>query len=367
MPRNIRAAVSAGKGTPPVIETLTLDDPLPDELVIEVKAAAICHTDLGISAWSETPRVYGHEGAGVVVEVGSDVSRFKVGDRVLATFGSCGHCPNCKGEHPAYCFDNIALNIDGARSRPALKRLDGTEIGGAFFQQSSFATYALVTERNAVAIPDDLDFITAAPLGCGIQTGAGAVINNFSAKAGRPLLVIGCGAVGLAAVMAGKIAGCSPIIASDLHADRLALAKQFGATVILAGDDPNFTGNVVTASKGGVSYALDSAGTQSTFETAIACLHPGGNLGILTIPGAFDEPVKHPGGVPFMTTTMTGVIEGDSIPDVFIPWLIEQNRAGKMPYDELITTYPFEDIAAAFEAQGSGSVIKPVLTFGSTA
>lgn len=363
VPREIQAAVSAGKGAPPVIEPLLLDDPLPDELVIAVQAAAICHTDIGISEWSETPRVFGHEGAGIVSEIGSAVSRFKTGDRIVATFGSCGQCRNCNDSHPAYCFDNIALNIEGQRSRPALTRLDGTEIGGSFFQQSSFATHALVTERNVVAIPDDMDFATAAPLGCGIQTGAGAVINNFAAEAGRPLLVIGCGAVGLAAIMAGKIAGCSPIIASDINADRLDYAEKYGADVLVRGDDPHFVAKVREASPGGVSYALDAAGSQTTFESGIACLHPGGNFGVLTIPGGFEEPVSHPGGLSFMTTTMTGIIEGDSVPDSFIPWMIEQHRAGKLPYDELITRYPFEEIATAFEAQRSGKAIKPVLIF----
>ncbi|MEM8917430.1 MAG: NAD(P)-dependent alcohol dehydrogenase [Pseudomonadota bacterium] len=365
VPREILAAVSPGMGALPELETLCLDDPLPDELVIAVRAAAICHTDIGISEWAETPRVYGHEGAGIVVETGSGVTGFRVGDRVAATFGLCGKCRNCTDNHPAYCFENIALNIEGRRSRPALTRPDGTEIGGAFFQQSSFATHALVTERNIVRIPDDLDFVTAAPLGCGIQTGAGAVINNFAAKPGRPLLVIGCGAVGLAAVMAGKIAGCAPIIASDLRPDRLDLAAKYGADVTVSGKEPAFVDKVLEASQGGVSYALDSAGTQQTFEAAIACLHPGGNLGILTLPGGFEDPVPHPGGLPFMTTSMTGIIEGDSVPDRFIPWLIAQHRAGKMPYDEFITTFPFEEIASAFEAQKKGDAIKPVLTFGS--
>lgn len=365
MPREIQAAVCTGQGAPPAIETLFLDNPLAEEMVIEVKAAAICHTDLGISEWSETPRVFGHEGAGVVVAVGDQVTKFKPGDRVVATFGYCGKCRNCSDEHPAYCFDNIALNIEGQRDRPAMWRPDGTEIGGAFFQQSSFATHALVTERNAVLIPDDMNFVTAAPLGCGIQTGAGAIINNFKAEAGRPILVIGCGAVGLAAIMAAKIVGCAPIIASDLQIGRMELAKKFGAHVLLPGDAPNFVEQVLKASDGGVSYALDSAGIQTTFEAAISCLHPGGNLGVLTLPGGFEDPVTHPGGLSFMTTTMTGIIEGDSIPDDFIPWMMEQHRNGQMPYDELITQFPFADIAKAFEAQRSGAAIKPVLTFES--
>ncbi|MEP3225569.1 MAG: NAD(P)-dependent alcohol dehydrogenase [Parasphingorhabdus sp.] len=363
MPKSIRAAVCAGHGAAPVIETLLLDDPLPDEMIITVKAAAICHTDLGISEWSDSPRVFGHEGAGIVLQTGSAIEKFQVGDRVAATFGFCGQCRNCKDAHPAYCFDNINLNIEGQRARPALSRPDGEIIGGAFFQQSTFASHALVTERNAIAIPETLDFVTAAPLGCGIQTGAGAIINNFSATAGRPLLVIGCGAVGLSAIMAAKIIGCAPIIASDIHSHRTALATQYGADMIVDSADIEFAAKIIAATNGGVSYALDTAGSQQTFETAMACLHPGGNLGILTIPGAFEDSVPHPGGLPFMTTTMTGIIEGDSVPDQFIPWLIEQHQQGRLPYDELITTFPFEDIANAFDAQRSGAAIKPVLTF----
>lgn len=363
MGRNIKAAVSPGQGAPPVIQDVVLCDPAPDELVIEVKAAGICHTDIGISGWAEAPGVYGHEGAGIVVECGRDVTRFKPGDRIVATFGYCGQCRNCADEHPAYCFDNIALNIEGKRgSGPALCMPDGTPVGGSFFQQSSFATHALVTQRNAVKIPDELDFVTAAPLGCGIQTGAGAVINNFAAQAGRALLVIGCGAVGLSAIMAGKIAGCAPIIAIDVVAERLDIARTMGADHVLAGDDERLAEKIAQLS-GGISYALDTAGRQETFELALASLHPGGSLGVLTIPGAFDQPVPHPGGIAFMTTNMLGIIEGDSVPDVFIPWLIEQHGAGALPYDKMIQTYPFEDIADALKAQELGKVIKAVLVF----
>jgi len=365
VPREILAAVCAGKGAPPVIEPVWLDDPLPHEMVIELGAAGICHTDLGIVGWLEHPAVLGHEGAGTVVEVGSDVTGFKPGDRVVATFGSCGTCRSCRNDHPAYCADHVELNITGARGgdRPAIKRIDGTEIAGGFFQQSSFATHALVTDRNAVHIPDTLDFVTAAPLGCGIQTGAGAVINNFAAKPGQPLLVIGCGAVGLSAIMAGKISGCSPIIATDLYDSRLEMAGKLGADATYRGDSDGLLNRIRSRSSGGVTYALDTAGAQQTFELAIASLHPGGAMGVLTLPGGFEEPVRHPGGMSFMNTSMIGIIEGDSIPDKFIPWLVEQNAAGTLPYEEMIKTYPFADIAEAFADFSAGKVIKPVLTF----
>ncbi|XUU60527.1 NAD(P)-dependent alcohol dehydrogenase [Erythrobacter sp. HA6-11] len=365
MPRSIQAAVCDGQGAPPRIETLMLDDPAADEVIIKVEAAGICHTDLGISQWSETPRVFGHEGAGTVVETGSAVTKFEKGDRVVATFGFCGACPNCEGGRPAYCFDGIALNIEGQRAanRPSLKREDGSEVGGAFFQQSCFATYALATERNLVRIPDGLDMVTAAPLGCGIQTGAGAVFNQIGALPDRPLLVVGAGAVGAAAIMAGKIIGCDPIIAIELNAERRTLARQLGASHVIDGSNEDWVEAVQALTHGGVTAALDTAGTQATFEACIAALHSGGTLGVLTLPGEFDAPISHPGGLDFMTKSIVGIIEGDAVPSKFLPLLTAYLASGDMPIDRLIKTYRFEDIAEAFADAASGKVIKPVLTF----
>lgn len=367
MPRPIRAAVCAGGGAPPAIEQLLLDDPAPDELVIAVGAAGICHTDLGIAQWSDAPRVFGHEGAGTVVAVGAGVKRFSVGDRVVATFGFCGSCATCSAGRPAYCMDGIALNIEGKRQcgRPSLSRPDGSAVGGAFFQQSCFATHALATERNLVKLPDDVDFVTAAPLGCGVQTGAGAVFNQLGLSKGDPVAIIGCGAVGLSAVMAAKIVGCDPIMAIDLEKARLDLAMEFGATATLDGAAQDLTAQIRRATEGGAAAVLDTAGSQETFETAVLALRPGGTLGVLTLPGDFGAPISHPGGIPFLTTRIVGIIEGDAVPGETIPQLLRYHRDGCLPYDRLIETCAFEDIAEAFETARERRVIKPVLTFGS--
>ncbi len=365
MPREILAAISEG-GEPPRIAPAILDDPLPGEMVIRLGAAGMCHTDIGIARWRREKAVFGHEGAGAVVAVGEGVTAFAPGDRVTATFGSCGTCPNCLHDRPAYCFDHVAQNFDGVRpaSRPAITLPDGTAIKSEFFRQSAFATHALVTERNCVKLPDDFSFVKAAPLGCGIQTGAGAVVNNFAAQPGRALLVIGCGAVGLSAVMAGAIVGCDPIIAVDLLADRRDMALKLGAHYALDGADRALVLAIRALAQGGVSYALDCAGTQSTYEAALGALHPGGLCGIVTLPGDFGAPVMHPGGMTFLNTSTIGIIEGDSVPARFIPWLIEQHRAGRLPYDKLIRQYAFEDIAQAFDDLANGRTFKPVLVFG---
>ncbi|MEQ8410812.1 MAG: NAD(P)-dependent alcohol dehydrogenase [Erythrobacter sp.] len=363
MPRAIMAAISPGGGAPPVIEELVLADPLPDEVVLRIEAAGICHTDLGVGAWSTEERVLGHEGAGTVVATGKAVTRLKKGDRVAATFGYCGTCPNCTGGRPAYCFDGIALNLEGARAEPPLTRPDGSGVQGAFFQQSCFATHALATERNCVKLPDWLDAHVAAPFGCGIQTGAGAVFNQLGAAVGRPLLVIGAGAVGCAAIMAGRIMGCDPVIVVEPVAARRDLALSLGASHAFDGLEADWAGRVVELTQGGATAALDTAGKQATFEAALAALHSGGTLGVLTLPGAFEEPVAHPGGVDFLTKRIVGVIEGDSLPATFLPRLFAYHGAGDLPVDNLIRTYPFAEIARAFADAASGAVIKPVLTF----
>ena len=365
MPRPIRAAVSPGLGKPPVIEDLILADPEPDEVVLRIEAAGICHTDLEVARWTPTPRVLGHEGAGVVVATGAAVTGLSPGDRVVATCGFCGECPNCKGDQPAYCFDGPALNFEGKRgtNTPALTRPDGTAIEGAFFQQSSFATHALATMRNCVKVPDGFPLPVAAPLGCGIQTGAGAVANQLAARKGRPLLVIGAGAVGLAAIMAGRIIGCDPIMCVELDASRRDMATSVGATHTLDGANPDWPEQVLMLTHGGATAALDSAGPQATFRGSLAALHAGGRLGVLTLPGAFEDPIDHPGGMDFMPKTIVGVVEGDAVPKTFLPTLMKQHLAGDLPVDRLITPYRFADIAKAFEDAGNGSVIKPVLTF----
>jgi len=242
-------------------------------------------------------------------------------------------------------------------------RPDGSAIGAAFFQQSCFATYALVRATNCVRLADDIPPEIAAPLGCSIQTGAGAVFQQLGAKAGRALIVIGAGAVGLAAVMAGRIMGCCPIVVVEPQAGRRELALELGAAHGLDGAAEDWPQAIRELTGGGASAALDTAGLQETFEGALGALHPGGTLGVLTLPGEFDEPVRHPGGMDFLAKSIVGVVEGDGIPAEILPRLIEHYRSGDLPLASLIKTYRFADIAAAFDDAATGASIKPVLTF----
>lgn len=365
MTRSIQAAVFTPESGPHCeLKTVELADPGPGELIIRVRACGICHTDIGTADFLPRPSVLGHEAAGEVLEVGKGVRGFAPGDRVVATFSSCGTCPACRTDAPAYCLTHISRNFNGRRPNGAGSFTgDSQDIFGAFFQQSSFADHALVQSDNVVKIPDDLSYELAAPLGCGIQTGAGAVLNSLNAQAGQSIVIFGVGAVGLSAVMAAKARGCKPIIAVDLNADRLELAKSLGATNTMMGDADDLVNQVKTWTAGGADFSLECSGAPVSYQNAINCLRPGGTCGTLAYPGNFGEPVQHPGGFAFMDTRTMGIVEGDSVPNVFIPELIDMFRAGDLPYDQLITTFAFDDINEALDAMHEQRVIKPVLLF----
>ncbi|MGH8732204.1 MAG: alcohol dehydrogenase catalytic domain-containing protein, partial [Burkholderiales bacterium] len=221
----ITAALVPEKGAPFRLEALELADPGPDELMVRVAACGVCQTDVhgrddyfGIPF----PCVFGHEGAGTVERVGAAVTKVRPGDRVIMTSPSCGACAACARGLPGYCAQSRRIKFGG-------KLRDGrapfrSGVSGAFFQQSAFATHALATEANVVKVPDDLPLEQAAAFPCGVNTGAGAVFNVLKPQPGSSIAIFGAGAVGLAAVMAARIAGCTTISVVDPHANRLELA-----------------------------------------------------------------------------------------------------------------------------------------------
>ncbi len=363
----IRAAVCYGAQSPFTIEEATLGAPRAGEVLVRIVGAGICHTDMAARDQQvpvPLPMVLGHEGSGVVEAVGPGVTEVAPGDAVILTFASCGTCPNCSDDAPAYCYQFGLYNFSGMRpdGSKAVTSPAGV-LHSHFFGQSSFATHALASERNVVKVPASAAHVPLAllgPLGCGLQTGAGAVLNSMAVKAGRALLVIGAGAVGLSAVMAGKIAGATPIIAVDLHENRLDLARELGATHTVQGG-----GDLVAALRDicpdGLNYAFDTTGIAALIELAFGLLAPRGILGLV---GASDhEAMLHFNELSLMGggKRVMGILEGDSDPKVFIPQLIEHHIAGRFPFEKLVETFAFEDINAAFACGESGRVIKPVL------
>ena len=363
--RTGQAALVESPGAPFVVRDVDVEAPRAGEVLVRLRAAGLCHTDLASSGrWPErlSPMVFGHEGAGVVEEAGPSVHGLVPGDAVVLTFDSCGRCLPCQDGQPAYCVKSLALNSSGTRrdgSTPLSR--GGAPVYGCFFGQSSFATYAVANERNTVKIPSDLPFSTAAPLGCGFQTGAGAILNVLRPKPGEALVVVGVGGVGMSALLAAVSAGCSPVVAVDPVADRRELAAELGAAATL---DPAGVDDVAAALRdltgGGARHAVDTSARPEMIRAAAAALRPLGTLALLGVGGTLSLPAMPLilGGV-----TVRGVTEGDSNPHQFIPQLVELHRQGRFPVERLVTEFDFADIEKAAAAMREGAVVKPVLVF----
>ncbi|MBR1221568.1 NAD(P)-dependent alcohol dehydrogenase [Bradyrhizobium sp. U87765 SZCCT0131] len=374
----INAAVVRDKGGPFLIEALELDDPVNDEIRVRMVASGICHTDLMISNQAypmPLPAVLGHEGAGVVEAVGPAVTTIRPGDHVLLSFAACGACPSCAAGQASYCWHHMEMNFSGRRysgsnwdvpspiRQPSSLPAGGfacEPISGAFFHQSSFASQAIATEANAVVVDRDLPLDILAPLGCGLQTGAGAVLNTLRPEPGSSIAVTGAGAVGLAAIMAAAVAGCAVIVAVDINRERLALAREVGATHTLDPRDGDLVARVRGLVDGGVRYTLETTANPAIFRAAVDMLQVRGVCGLiggakLGIEVAFD--MTHI----LFGRTIRGILQGDSVPKQFIPELIALYRGGRFPIDRLIRHYPLSRINEAVADMKSGMTIKPVL------
>jgi aryl-alcohol dehydrogenase len=361
-----KAAVARAPRAPLSIETLELANPGRGELLVRIVACGVCHTDIAMRDQVypvPQPIVLGHEGAGIVEEVGQQTSGFSVGDHVVLSFGCCGTCGACKAGAKTYCDSFFDLNFAGKRQDGTTSLHSATEpIHSHFFGQSSFAPYAIVRAANAVKVSKDTPLDRLAPLGCGIMTGAGAVMNALKVGEGDSLLVCGVGTVGLSAVMAANGSGASTIIAVDIHPKRLELALELGATHVVNpfGEEP-ISGAVHTIVSGGVLFALDTTARVDVVEQAALSLSAGGTCGLV---GAFrpTDKLSLP-AAEIMTRgkRIRGIVEGDADPAAFIPELIECNRVGRFPYERLLKFYDFENINAAISDSEEGKAVKPVI------
>jgi aryl-alcohol dehydrogenase len=351
----IRAAVLRKKGGPLKIESLELEGPREDEVLVRLVASGICHTDIDFCAgWvaADDAVVLGHEGAGVVERAGKSVKGVRRGDHVVLSYQSCGRCRQCRGGHPAHCQHFYEANF-------GFQRLDGSNalqrsgVRGHFFGQSSFATHTLATERNLVRVSKNLPLEVLSPLGCGLQTGAGTVLNSLKVPAGAGIAVFGTGAVGLAAVMAARLIGAGPIIGVDIKPKRLKLALELGATHKIDNRRQDVADRIAQITGGGVDYVVETTASPEMHRLAIEVLNPRGVVALLTGETGTDS-------LPEGRKTL-GIIQGDAVPQHFIPKLIELYQAGRFPFDRLLKFYEFGDINRAIADAQRGGTIKPVL------
>lgn len=341
------------EGGPLRIETLELEGPREDEVLVRLSGSGICHTDIGfVDGGAREPVVLGHEGAGVVEEAGEKVKGIAPGDHVVLSYLSCGACGPCKKRRPFDCERLFEANF-------GFSRLDGSNgywrsgVQGHFFGQSSFATMCLATTRNIVKVGKELPLELLAALGCGLQTGAGTVMNVFKLKKGQSMAIFGTGAVGLAAVMAGRVNGADPIIGVDIVPKRLKLALELGAAYAIDSRAGDTVSRIKAITGNGIDFVLDTTGDLEMSRVSREVLNTGGTTADVT--GIASERTL-PGG-----RKAVSIIQGNSVPQSFIPKLIRLYKEGLFPFDRLVEFYDFKEINKAIAASRSGRVVKPVL------
>ena len=360
----IKAAVVREKSGPFVLEEIELDDPRDDEILVRIVASGLCHTDLVVRDQylpSPLPAVLGHEGAGVVEKVGSRVKKVVPGDHVVSSYLSCGSCSSCLSGLPAYCLSWFPLQFSGSRTDGSTTmRKRGQSIHGSFFGQSSFASHALMTERNVVKVNMDVPLEKLAPLGCGVQTGAGGVMKSLKVAPGSSIAVFGMGSVGLSAVMAAKAVGSTTIIAVDVNAGRLKVAKKLGATHLVNSKKVKPVEEIQKITGNGAQYSLECTGIPDVLSQGLDCLALTGVCGLIGV-APFGSKVSLDCQNILNGRTVRGIVEGDSIPDIFIPQLIDLHTQGRFPFDKMLSFYSLDQINEAAEDSEKGKVIKAVI------
>jgi len=353
------------KGGPFIIEQLRLDQPRDDEVLVRIVATGMCHTDMVVRDQVypvPQPIVLGHEGAGVVEKVGARVNKVRPGDHVVLSFLPCGRCRFCIEGRPANCANFNAHNFSGKRGDGSTALRDGSgPLNGHFFGQSSFSTFALANERNVVKVRRDAPLELLGPLGCGIQTGAGAVMNALKVGPGASFAAFGAGAVGLSAVMAARVVGATTIIAVDVVPARLALALEVGATHAINAAEQDAVAAVKDITGGGVQFSLETTAIAAVVRQAVDALGVRGMCGIVgAAPPGTDISIDVTEFMQ-MAKTIYGIIEGDSVPDLFIPQLVDLYMQGRFPFDKLVRMYPFSRINEAASDSERGLTVKPII------
>lgn len=367
----IDAAVARGIGQAFSIERLDMEMPRSDEILVRVCASGICHTDIAMRDHEiypiPHPCVFGHEGAGVVEQVGAGVTKVRPGDHVALSFSYCGECTACRMSRPSYCAHFDALNFEGGRIDKSSPLSQEGCLIHTFHGQSSFATHAVVHQNAAVKVREDVPFEVLGPMGCAVQTGAGSVINVMGLKPGQSIAIFGTGSVGLCALMAARLAGAGEIIAVDVSEGRLEKARELGATLAINSSREDARARILEATAHrGVDFTFDTTANMNVLQSAMAVL---ARLGTCVFVGGAPKGMELLVDVEHMMTggrTLRGAILGDSHPEVFIPRMAELYSQGKFPLDRIVTSYPLEAVNTAVDDALSGRSIKSVLRMEAT-
>ena len=361
----IKAAVVPEVGAQfEIRDNIDLHEVGPTDLQIHMVASGICHSDEAIRKGDASlgyPVILGHEGAGIVEKGGSVVKNFEVGDHGILSFYSDGTCDNCLKGMPTKCRSYAQYNLSGVRADGEDHFQENGQHISDMFNQSSFTTTTVVDQRNAVKIDKSFDLRKVGPLGCGYVTGSGTVLNTLKPKPGDTIAVFGTGAVGLAAMMAGRISGCIKVIAVDIVPERLELAKELGATHTINSKQEDAVAKIKELTGGyGVDWTVDTTGLPAVIKNAIAALAQGGTCAAIAVTPHLIE-LSTWNDLCVDDKKVVGVNMGDSIPQIDIPRLLEFYKLGWFDFDKTEKFYDFEEINQANADSVSGKTIKPVL------
>ncbi len=359
----MKAAVLREVRTPLQIENVSIGKPGPHEVLIRTAAAGVCHSDLHFIEGSyphPLPAVLGHESAGVVEQVGSEVRTVKVGDHVITCLSAfCGHCEFCLTGHMSLCVSPETKR--DADQPPRLSQEDGPML--QYLNLSSFAEQMLIHEHACVAIRKDMPLDRAALIGCGVMTGVGSVFHTAKVRPGESVAVIGCGGVGLAAINGAAIAGAGRIIAIDMSKSKDNMAKHFGATDFICAADTDPVKEVLEMTKGGVHNSFEAVGLKKTTEQAFAMLRRGGTANIIgMIP--IGQSVEVPGYAFLGEKKIQGSAMGSNHFPVDMPRLVDMYLSGKLKLDEMVSRrIKLEQVNEAFEEMKGGQIARSVIVF----
>ena len=350
------------------IETVTLDPPGPGEVLVAIKAAGLCHSDLSVINGDRPrplPMALGHEAAGVVEALGEGVHDLAVGDHVVMVFmPSCGHCNPCAEGRPALCEPGAAANGKGELLTGG-RRLHGAD--GALNHHlgcSAFAAHAVVSRRSLVKVDADLPFEHAALFGCAVLTGVGAVVNTAGVRAGQSAVVVGLGGVGLSSVLGALAAGASPVVAVDLSGDKLALARTLGPVLTVNAGDADAVEQVRALTGGGADFVFEMAGSARALDAAWRMTRRGGSTVTAGLPPPEAALAVNVVSLVAEERTLKGSYMGTCVPGRDIPRYVALFRQGRLPVDQLLTgTVSLADINAAFDQLADGNTIRTVIRF----
>ncbi len=354
---------------PLVIEELDLDPPGPEEVLVRIGAAGLCHSDLSVINGNRprpVPMVLGHEAAGTVVQVGSAIRDLAPGDRVVMTFQpTCGACLPCAEGRPALCIPGAEANGRGVLMSGDMRLHDGGTDVHHHCGVSAYADHAVVSRHSVVRVDaEDIPFAELALFGCAVQTGVGAVLNTCRVQPGQSVAIVGLGGVGLAALLGAVAAGATEIVAVDLSDDKLALAQELGATRIYNAAKDGLSDRIRANTGGGVDHAVELAGAAPAFELAYRITRRGGQTVTAGLPAPTAEFRLPAVNVVADERTVKGSYMGSCVPQRDIPRFIRMYRAGQLPVDRLLTrTLRLDEINEGFDLLDRGEAIRQVVVF----